>query len=355
MQIRRPRQWQIHMLKTLHKIRGVAAFAVVISHLTKWPAFLPGSRWSPIVTQLGQEAVAVFFVISGFIIAWSHRQEVGRPERLPSYLIKRAFRIYPAYWLFCLLFWFILWSGFKSYSTDPPVHRSVAETLIAIFLVPSKSQSSDFLDVAWSLHFEIFFYLLFTTFFFDRRIGIGILCLLALTSLARHPIWGIPDFFFSGINLCFIFGSIMGFRPDLLVWLRIPPWVYFLGAGICYGFLAWLQWSFHSPCSLIFAILLVAGAVLTDYQSKDEPAKEEGKTGRTLIWAGTISYSLYLCHLPIAVVIRTAIGQPASAINAIITVLAPLAVAYLSYLAVERPMQRLAHRLTGKIAPHSSR
>ena len=59
------------MLQNLHKLRGLAAIAVVISHLTHWYQTVVPSRLEEMLCNSGVYAVGVFFVISGFIIARS--------------------------------------------------------------------------------------------------------------------------------------------------------------------------------------------------------------------------------------------------------------------------------------------
>jgi exopolysaccharide production protein ExoZ len=49
---------------------------------------------------VGDLAVLVFFMISGFLMVHVHRGDFGRPAALRDYAIKRAFRIYPVYRFF---------------------------------------------------------------------------------------------------------------------------------------------------------------------------------------------------------------------------------------------------------------
>ena len=52
-----------------------------------WPV-----RW------FGFAGVDLFFALSGFIITWAHLRDLGRPGKLPPYLFRRAWRIYPPFW-----------------------------------------------------------------------------------------------------------------------------------------------------------------------------------------------------------------------------------------------------------------
>src|ERR1700686_5894759 len=68
-------------------VRISAACIVAGSHLTQ-PYFCAGL---PDLTFLGRASVAVFFVLSGFVIRYA---TVRRPSTLTNYLRERATRIY---------------------------------------------------------------------------------------------------------------------------------------------------------------------------------------------------------------------------------------------------------------------
>ena len=73
------------MLVNLHLLRAIAALAVVYFHCTSEAGLnLP--------VNIGSHGVDVFFVISGFIIAYIGARS---PDR---FLIRRVIRIVPFYW-----------------------------------------------------------------------------------------------------------------------------------------------------------------------------------------------------------------------------------------------------------------
>src|ERR1700722_11705379 len=100
-------------LHYLDSIRGIAAFIVVISHcwqtnpeafrdahrgLTSALHSVPGlllyflDKW----TEAGRSCVIMFFVLSGFVLAFSL---LKKPAGFAGYVVKRLFRIYPAFLL----------------------------------------------------------------------------------------------------------------------------------------------------------------------------------------------------------------------------------------------------------------
>jgi peptidoglycan/LPS O-acetylase OafA/YrhL len=91
-------------LGELDALRGIAASGVVIYHYTKFvhedfhvprPALLdaPGLSWL-FPFQLGSYGVALFFVISGFVIFMT----LERTEHALDFLVSRLSRLYPAFW-----------------------------------------------------------------------------------------------------------------------------------------------------------------------------------------------------------------------------------------------------------------
>jgi peptidoglycan/LPS O-acetylase OafA/YrhL len=84
-------------LDHVHGLRGLAAVAVVIEHATLIAQASGASLFSGLVDaiDLGRFGVVLFFMISGLVIPFSFSGETP----LRTFAIRRAFRLYPAYWL----------------------------------------------------------------------------------------------------------------------------------------------------------------------------------------------------------------------------------------------------------------
>src|ERR1700689_163626 len=130
--------------------RAVAALTILYFHswvsIVRFPA---GTAWQiPVVTNYGHLAVDLFFAISGYVICLVvSRESFG----VPSFLIKRVFRLYPL-WLgmltiFAVTAW--LWRGFTPRETLDFFLYSAA-------LLPTVG--NPFYNVGWSLQHEIAFY-----------------------------------------------------------------------------------------------------------------------------------------------------------------------------------------------------
>src|SRR6187402_1469203 len=80
--------------KKLEAIRGFAALYVVANHIVGW-TFLK-EVLPPLVRlpfRMGQEAVILFFLLSGFVIYLSESRSTNID--FPKYFLKRFVRIYP--------------------------------------------------------------------------------------------------------------------------------------------------------------------------------------------------------------------------------------------------------------------
>jgi exopolysaccharide production protein ExoZ len=141
------------MLINIQFLRMVAAMLVVFYHTSAHVSSTGAEQGAffALSEALGFAGVDVFFVISGFIMAYTSLQAAG-PRDGWSFLRRRIARIYSGYWPFLLL--------------AVPLFLWVSPELVAnldwlrnIILWPVYPL---LIAVAWTLIFEMFFYLLFT-------------------------------------------------------------------------------------------------------------------------------------------------------------------------------------------------
>jgi peptidoglycan/LPS O-acetylase OafA/YrhL len=94
-------------------VRAAACLTVLFHHLAQrmsWQDQLAGLEWFRIFAQIGTFGVAMFFVLSGFLLSRPFWQALDRGEPAPSlriYAMRRAARILPGFWL-ALLVTFVL-------------------------------------------------------------------------------------------------------------------------------------------------------------------------------------------------------------------------------------------------------
>src|SRR4028118_2377207 len=90
-------------LNLLQVYRGIAAVLVVMFHLTDMSAQRLNQVTFFNLFEAGWSGVDYFFVLSGFIMVYVHRSAIGKKDQLKSFLVKRAVRIYPIYWIVSLI------------------------------------------------------------------------------------------------------------------------------------------------------------------------------------------------------------------------------------------------------------
>jgi peptidoglycan/LPS O-acetylase OafA/YrhL len=104
------KQIPIQRISYLDSIRGLAALSVVIFHTNAWLDFTKDPPfYSPVPTHIlniifnGHSAVSLFFVLSGFVLSLKYFLKPNRPISYLEFIIKRFFRIYPAFLVVFLL------------------------------------------------------------------------------------------------------------------------------------------------------------------------------------------------------------------------------------------------------------
>ncbi|HEU4734008.1 MAG TPA: acyltransferase [Kofleriaceae bacterium] len=136
-----------HMLYNLHLLRVIAALGVVYFHTTSEAGLK--LDW-----DVGSRGVDVFFVISGFIIAYIG---TSKPEQ---FFRRRLIRVVPFYWAATL-------AVFAVVTVAPQVFRtttsSVPHLVCSLLFIPHelKGEMLPTLLLGWSLNFEMFFYVVF--------------------------------------------------------------------------------------------------------------------------------------------------------------------------------------------------
>jgi exopolysaccharide production protein ExoZ len=273
----------IKELVGIQYLRGTAAAMVVLHHL----------RFNE--TELGPFGVAIFFVISGFVMWITTASAQSMPTQ---FWLRRLQRILPLYWLFLSLLIVIALlapqflkstaitpeSAVKSFLFIP--HYHAVQKFIAPILIPG-----------WSLNYEMFFYFLFGLALLIesldlRAVAIGaILGGLVLIGLSFNPHDAIAATYTSPNLLLFLDGvalAILYRAPDLK---GAAPGLALLSVGLLFRWLG-LPGSYDMLTSFLgIAPALIVGAILVL-----EPTIRRAPSV-VLHTIGNASYSIYLSHL----------------------------------------------------------
>jgi peptidoglycan/LPS O-acetylase OafA/YrhL len=328
----------------LDAVRGLAALAVVAFHAYKDLAGRPA--WD---TPLGtfvlsfQWAVPVFFVLSGFLLYRPFAAAIaageGRPAAVP-FLVRRAARIFPAYWLALVLFGTLAKPG-ELWTPDGLVRYGL---LLQVF---DANTVYHVLGTAWSLSIEVAFYLALPVlaWFVARLAGrppgalrhLAVIAGLTIAAICLRnevvaPLFGaaggdpnLAGFTLAGSFTPFAGGMALAVltvsrRPLLRSVRRAPRLVRRATAGLLRMEAPWLAlalvayslgltlearhigpWS-STDFAALAAVGLIAPLVLRPATSGI--ARWLGGSG-ALVGLGAVSYGLYLWHWPIQELART--------------------------------------------------
>ena len=160
------------MLANLQAVRALAAIGVVLFHFGLLPA-------TQLPFGIGASGVDLFFVLSGFIIAHSSARSARH------FLAHRFIRVVPAYWIATLIA-----ALFTLQALDPA--EASGWLVQSLFYLPGPGGRPALIFVAWTLVYELAFYLLYwlALRFGPRRapwIALPLLLVLGLVGLPAAP------------------------------------------------------------------------------------------------------------------------------------------------------------------------
>lgn len=159
-----------HRLLSLEAGRFVAAVLVACFHFSFAFVNLRGVPVFGMAFRGGHAGVEFFFVLSGFIIFFIHRGDLGRKGTLGSFAVKRFTRIYPVFWII----WIPLLIGFLA-PLGLGGHRVIdaADLVLDGLLLPTDGDG--IIQQSWTLRHEVVFYALFAVAIWNLRIGTAVL------------------------------------------------------------------------------------------------------------------------------------------------------------------------------------
>jgi peptidoglycan/LPS O-acetylase OafA/YrhL len=284
----------------LDGLRLLCALAVLLFHFgyrgSLEGLYAPLLSWTAVadVMKYGHIGVHIFFVISGFVIAYS---SAGRSPM--AFAIARFARIYPTF-IVCLTVLFSarwMWGGAE-------LPTSLAQYLAGFTMVPQLFQQKFMSGVYWSIAVELLFYgwvfLFMAAGLFQRHrmviiavwlglsaanelfLGLGAVRVLLITEFA-------PFFAFGMLLNAAQIGRRLEWPIGLLMGIAMA-----LGVFVLLRETADIRTSYGITMSDAVSVgLLTLGIALTILAVE---VKQPVLPGKLLLWAGGISYPLYLLH-----------------------------------------------------------
>ncbi len=377
----------LHRLPALDAVRVVGALAVIGHHVGFATGINTGQGpWAGWFARL-DVGVAVFFVLSGFLLfrPYAHAQATATPPPAAGrYLWRRATRILPAYWVTVVVCLLVLPSNDDVSGADWARHLTLTQ-------IYQPHQLRGGLSQTWSLATVVALYVL--------------LPLLGLALASRRRRSGRPLLILAwavAVTGCWVMLMGLGVLSTGLQTMWLPSYGLWFGAGMALAAIHVSlrndyapRWRFlddlgAAPVACWGAALAVFAIATTPVAGPldlAEPTATEfglkmvlyttiavllmlpiafGPTTRskaafssgTARWLGMVSYGLFLWH-PFAMESIYAIGDIPDfrgdpAVIYLLTVTIGLVLATMSYYLVERPFQRLGQRWPKAPRPSST-
>lgn len=337
-------------------LRFAAIFAVLLFHIRGEvtgrglsPIAVPaGAQWFNQLVMNGDRGVALFFVISGFILGRpflrQHRLG-GRKVSLASYFKRRLTRLEPPYLLALLIYTAAILLMF------PVTFRGLLPSLAASALyvhypIFDRPSAIDF--VAWSLEVEVQFYLiapLLGLLYAIRHTALRRGVLSAVTVAWGAIVWQTASFGDLGLRFgllkylhYFLAGLLL---TDLLEFPRFTHrehWAWDLASVLCWPAVFLLP---RTDLVLGFLPVLIVPMYFAAFRGK---ASNWFFRQPLIALTGGMCYSIYLLHMLIVSVafrgirhVRFAAAGPTLAVEGVLLLVVVFAVSPVYFVLVERP------------------
>ncbi|HDR3887463.1 TPA: acyltransferase [Bacillus cereus] len=314
-------------IKELDSIRGLAALTVVFGHFCLMLPSLPNSiKFSPLrFLWAGGEAVIVFYVLSGFVLSMALYHS---KTNYWGYLIKRFVRIYIPYyfWIIITFALFILFSpyevaGLRDWFYDRWQGSITKIDIINHIVLLNNFFTENYNPVIWSLAQEmrisIVFPLLFLLFYklsWKKTILIALSFSLISVFLNMLHI-GKAEGFYNGyadtlhFTSMFMVGMLLFKHQEKLIYLYRNMKKINKGFLIALGIILYLYsiliygLSRNDTTFLLKDWGVVIGVSIFIIMAMSNLKVKAFLNKSVFVYLGEISYSIYLCHFPIMMVL----------------------------------------------------
>jgi exopolysaccharide production protein ExoZ len=268
-------------------LRGFAVFLVFLVHYASVSEPWTGEWLKPLSAALhsiGNKGVDVFFALSGYLIYGSL---ISKKQPFGKFIARRAQRIYPAF--LAVLAIYVALSLALPAESKLPSDGAATYLLLNILLLPGIFPIEPIITVAWSLSYEMFFYLTIPILVAALRLrswsakqrfalsGAAALCIIMLVSGEYTRI----AMFLGGIMIC-----------DAMKFARAPS-----ARLATAGLIVMLSTPLLPlPGQAKAMLILVSCCLLCWHCFAANSLLTQAASWTPLRWLGNMSYSYYLIH-----------------------------------------------------------
>ncbi|MFF8867299.1 acyltransferase family protein [Streptomyces sp. NPDC015139] len=350
-------------LPSLTGMRFIAAALVFFFHANYEGFFADpdsASVMKSVFYEGGWAGVGFFFVLSGFVLAWSARPD----DTAPAFFRRRFFKIYPLHLLtFAVAAVLLVWVDGMPFDGE----NALLQVLLLHSWSPDLAVRAGFNGVAWSLSCELLFYALFPVLWLlIKRIrpqrlwaaagavaaavyAVPFLAplladqsMIPMVNIRASEMWFVYQF--PGTRLLdFVFGILLA--RVVAEGRRLPLG---FGGALLLTVAAYVAAPYFPPSHHLVAIMLVPLGLLIAAAARDDAAGRRHWLGsRVMVRLGEVSFALYISHQLVQSYGHRLVGGytrtwgtwQATGLIALLFV-ATLLVAWLLFTFVERPLMR---------------
>jgi exopolysaccharide production protein ExoZ len=346
-------------ISALDWLRGIAAIWVILHHINitiQKDKYFSATSVTDIFT-VGYRGVDLFFVISGFIMTLLiYDSDHTDRNRLLKFVIHRILRIFPLYLIvFTTLFSIASFFGVGANDGFVP---TLSGFIYDALLLP-RDDLTTFIPVsAWTLTHEMMFYAMCLSSFISHRLYWVLLVswstLCGLTFLTEYNVSGMA-MPLSPLNIYFLLGAITAVacrkKPNAYRGTFIIPGL----TGLLFAFYIDMciydtQMIRRTVPSLVYGISF--SAII--FSLHTSPPNIILKFDKVMTYLGRISYSLYLIHYPIIIVLAMIISKidknaSGQALFFVLSIVVTLIAARISYFLIEKPGIVLGRKISSKL------
>lgn len=353
------RSSEIDRVIALDGLRAIFALLVLSLHYSVWFNLPVGSQTLAFLDRTSIYAVCGFFALSGasMALAYSHRGlQTGKD--LWQFWLKRFFRIAPLYYL--VLFVLVAGRVFRCSVGGECAENLIERLILNVTFTFGLGQAgvNSLVIAGWSIGIEWVFYALFPALLAIAGRSLQQATALILASFMLMVGW---DIWYLNTE-----------ANDWLVYAQFPAYLFYFVVGMAAAIYRRAPSSIYSYGILVLAMLYVGSHLLLPAYDPDNgfagPAawffaaitcgivvmgvwahRPPRAMTAAAVWAGEISYGVYLLHFPVATLVR-ALPIPPFA-GAVLAFVLTIVVARLVYLYFELPAVRFGGRFLKRSQP----
>lgn len=286
---------KVNSLWLLDVFRGISALFIVLYHYTtQYDKSIGHIGDYNLTLPWGCYAVYAFFMLSGFLIVYTYKDEFN----IVSFLKKRFLRLYPMFWICTIVTTIYMALIF------PERMPTVKQFLFNITMFPTLFGSTAIDGVYWTMPKELIFYIIF-----------AIIAVIGGVQGKKKTKWLWVCIGIELMCIAYCFGPFNLPAQWTIIFFMIPDYLYVFLAGCAVYYLNYSKDLQQKRMMIVYLIICTLGCkylcsvsnfvfftisifVLIIFSQERTNQKTEGmkKILRPLIFISDISYVLYLTH-----------------------------------------------------------